>query len=223
MTYGCLDISKLCPKGAATARRLDGAGVEGVEGVERLEGVEEVDVGVDAEDWRDLEELEWIENELDFNARWLRRALGGTGTDGVPTTDDAALTGANNANANATATETTDDEGAEGGEAQDDTFNTKNSVSINEFAALAEGVATEFLAVLSFNPFAISLSAAVPAIAFVGTLVVVIIIGFAYFLRKDKAERHAMVRVDVPGPPMYTPYLIPPCPPHGQGALHSTD
>ena len=57
------------------------------------------------------------------------------------------------------------------------------------------------MAVLSFNPFSISLSAAVPAIAFVGTLIVVTIFGFVYFLRKDKAERHAMVGWDLRASP----------------------
>ena len=131
VTYGCYDISKLCPKGAATSRRLDEANEA---------GVVEVDVGIDAEEWQELEAMEWIENEHEFNAKWLRRALrrGVTlgpdkkGDDGG--IDDALLAGA----ANATSTETTDDEGADGGESHDDIFNTQNSVSINEFGALAE-------------------------------------------------------------------------------------
>jgi len=242
VTYGCYDISKLCPKGAATSRRLDEANAA---------GVVEVDVGIDAEEWQELEEMEWIENEHEFNARWLRRALrrggsatsgesGGT-TDDAGKTDDTLLAGA----ANATSTETTDDEGADGGESHDDIFNTQNSVSANEFGALAEvrrshqsrptpshspkpktvstgaplsitrrspplhsptlqpaqGIADQLVAVLSFNPFSISLSAAVPAIAFVGTLIVVTIMGFVYFLRKDKAERHAMVGWDLRASP----------------------
>jgi hypothetical protein len=49
------------------------------------------------------------------------------------------------------------------------------------------------VSVLSLNPFTISLQQAIPALILVGLLAFVIVFGAVYFIKVDKAERHAMV------------------------------
>jgi hypothetical protein len=82
-----------------------------------------------------------------------------------------------------------DDDGA----AADDEFASTSSVSECSFSSILKAIAAELTKVLSMNPFAIDLSKATAILAFVGSLIGVIIIGIIYFLRWDKDERHARI------------------------------
>ena len=83
----------------------------------------------------------------------------------------------------------TDDATDDGG-ATDDNFSTKITVGGNTFGALADAVAAEVTATLSFNPLTMDFSKAMPVLVLVSSLVFVMLTGFAYFLRWDKHDRH---------------------------------
>ena len=86
----------------------------------------------------------------------------------------------------------TDDATDDGG-ATDDEFSTKVTVGGNTFGALADAVAAEVTATLSFNPLAIDLSKAMPVLVLVSSLVFIMLTGFTFFLRWDKFDRHEAI------------------------------
>jgi hypothetical protein len=92
---------------------------------------------LDAEELRELEELEWIEDEGAFHDRWLgRRGLKGAKSGGGISGTDDATNGDDLVARNLTSNSTTYTD--DGGSA-DDIFSVKTAASINEFCALASG------------------------------------------------------------------------------------
>ena len=98
--------------------------------------------------------------------------------------------GKSNDDATAGLTLNVTDDATDDGGATDDEFSTKVTVGGNTFGALADAVAAEVTATLSFNPLTIDLSKAMPVLVLVSSLVFIMMTGFAFFLRWDKHDRH---------------------------------
>ena len=77
--------------------------------------------------------------------------------------------------------------------ASDDQLVSKNHASVRSFGTVFYSIVDEMASVLSSNPFAINLKKGVPVLALVGCLLGSIIIGFLFFLRWDKIERHEAI------------------------------
>ena len=81
----------------------------------------------------------------------------------------------------------------DGSSGSDDRFSSKKTSTVNEFGTLFSAIASEVINTLSLNPFSIDLNKAKSVLVLVGSLFGTMIIGFIYFLRWDKAERHDAV------------------------------
>ena len=76
---------------------------------------------------------------------------------------------------------------------EDDEFSHSYQVSINQFSALAEGIAEELNSVLSLDWSKVDIAKALPVIIFVSCLTGIIVIGFLFFARWDTLDRHVAV------------------------------
>ena len=175
VTYGCFDISVLCPWSGSGQRRLmaiDGSVDEADEydvPPYLLNGAGTLDAGGPMED--DGEATMW----------WSRSLRGGGGGPREKTDDLIAK------NFNRT------DDGGGDDVHEDDEFSHSYQVSINQFSALAEGIAEELNSVLSLDWSKVDIAKALPVIIFVSCLTGIIVIGFLFFKRWDKLDRHVAV------------------------------
>jgi len=178
VTYGCFDISVLCPWSGSGQRRLmaiDGSLDEADEydvPPYRLNGAGTLDAGGP------------MEEDDQAVTRWSR-LLGGGGGDGgnsPKTTDDLMAKMFNK----------TDDGGGDDAQS-DDEFSNHYQASINEFSALAEGIAEQLNTVLSLDWSKVDIAKALPVVIFVSALTGIIIIGFLFFARWDTLDRHVAV------------------------------
>ena len=196
-TFGCKDISQLCPLGKSR-RRLDATSEyvyighrnmhseqreseeeEEEEGEEENGGGryfghanrEEIGGGVGAEGG----EVEREEGQGVYNVE-IKDTSYGRHLSGTATVDDDYRASADDASTTA-----------------DDEFSSSSQASTSEFGTILAAIGAELASVLSFNPFAADLSKAVPVLAFVGALALVMLIGSIYFLKWDKLDRHEAV------------------------------
>jgi hypothetical protein len=178
VTYGCFDIGVLCPWSRSGQRRLmslDGSLDEADEydvPPYLLNGAGTLDAGGP------------MEEDDQAESRWSRLLGGGGGDGGNSTkiTDDLVAKMFNK----------TDDGGSDD-VPTDDEFSNHYQTSINEFSALAEGIEEQLNTVLSLDWSKVDIAKALPVVIFVSALAGIIIIGFLYFKRWDKHDRHIAV------------------------------
>ena len=204
VTYGCYDITVLCPAAVPSTktRRLalemddepdiyrgNGGGTLDVGGP--LEE-DEVDVEVDlsrydfsykhSSDNRHLSEIYRQLNTVGAGVGVLMAMGGGT----------VIQNGHDDLIRNTFNTSRTDDHGDDAPK-NDDTFTAVNKFNVNEFGALAEDIVAELQTVLSLNFSKVDLAKAAPVLFFVGALAGVWLLGSLLFLRWDKTDRHRLV------------------------------
>lgn len=177
VTYGCYDMSQLCPTYVAMSktsrRRLEGEGEEGsvVESSFEYDYDDAFD-GIPRHMDNEREEMEEELEEHLWHPEWheqlqLRRSLADATDDGI--------------NLNAT-----DD----GGATDDGILSTKAQSSVSEYGALLESLAAEVASTLTSNPFAnFDLAAATPILSFCGALAGVILLGVCLLMKWDAVER----------------------------------
>ena len=238
VTYGCYDITYLCPvTTSATVRRLgiddDGSDVYRGNGGGTLDvggplEEDEMDMSIDGYDFNfahisDSEVMQGLTSDksgykqqqsrtevedvslvgyhrvhnntsslvlltehLSMIYRQLRGG-GGRGSGSAGNTagghDDLILKTFNSSHA--------DDQSDDAPKEDDGTFTLKTNANVNEFSALTNAIAAEIVTVL--QPLRIDLAKAAPALAFVGCMVGIWLIGSLFFLRWDKTDRHQLV------------------------------
>ena len=75
----------------------------------------------------------------------------------------------------------------------DDQLGSTDHATVKSFGTVFYSIIAEMSTVLSVNPFAIDLKKGIPVLALVGCLLGSIIVGFLFFLRWDKIERHEAI------------------------------
>ena len=218
VTYGCYDITVLCPvatPSAATARRLwmdDGPGDYHPNGVGTLDvggplEEDEMDVSVggsgydfsyehssDKRVMLGLTETDMspLSNHLSEIYRQLYSVGAGVGVRTAVGGGSSSRNGHDDLIRNTFNTTTTDDH-SDDAPKSDDTLPIRNKFNVNEFGAFAENIFAELQTVLGLNFSQIDLAKAAPVLAFVAALTGVWLLGSLFFLRWDKSDRHRLV------------------------------
>ena len=220
VTYGCYDITVLCPATAtplATKRRLE---MDDEPGVYHRNGGGTLDVGGprDEDEWDDvllegsgydftyersnenrlmlgLTDMDMalpMFNHLSEIYRRLNSVGAGVGVLMAVGGGSSSQNGHDDVIRNTFNTSGTDDH-SDDAPKSDDIFSAVNKFNVNEFGALAEDIFAEVQTVLSLNFSQIDLAKATPVLAFVGALAGVWLLGSLFFLRWDKSDRHRLV------------------------------
>ena len=219
-TFGCFDITNLCPSSSA-GRRLDTT--DDVDNDEKLEseygGYGHVypleddsgyyyDSGYGYEDAEEemkgnvmtVEKVKRDEVEVEVEVeRWKRQ------TDKLPFLRKSLieLSGTDsNSSVNATSRGngglgTSNDDYTpstdDGPSNSDDRYSKKSQATTSEFGSVTNAILAEHSSIFSLNPFTIDLSKGKAVLAFVGCICGCILFGLCYFLRLDKLERHRYI------------------------------
>ena len=218
VTYGCYDITVLCPASTSTARtrRLE---IDDASGTYHRNGGGTLDVG-GPRDEEDEGDVVVDASGYDFNYSFSsddRRLLGLSDMDKSPSSQhlseiyrqlntvgagvgvlmaerggSVSQNGHDDLIQNTFNSSRTDDH-ADDAPKSDDTFSAFNKFNVNEFGALAEDIVAELQTVLSLNFSQINLAKATPVLVFLGALAGVWLLGSLLFLRWDKTDRHRLV------------------------------
>ena len=220
VTYGCYDITALCPATttpSARTRRLEMDEVGS--GVYHRNGGGTLDVGGprDEDDWdvfvdgsqydfnyerstedRPMLGLSGLDvSPLSRHLSEIYRQLNSVGGAGVGVLmavggGSSSQGGHDDLILHTFNTSRTDDH-SDDAPKSDDTFSIQNKLNVNEFGAFAEDIIAELQTVLSLNLSKIDLAKATPVLAFVAVMAGMWLLGSLFFLRWDKSDRHRLV------------------------------
>ena len=220
VTYGCYDITALCPATptpSARTRRLEMDDDE--PGVYHRNGGGTLDVGGprDEDDWdvfvdgsqydfnyerstedRPMLGLSGLDvSPLSRHLSEIYRQLNSVGGAGVGVLmavggGSSSQGGHDDLILHTFNTSRTDDH-SDDAPKSDDTFSIQNKLNVNEFGAFADDIIAEVQTVLSLNFSKIDLAKATPVLAFVAAMAGMWLLGSLFFLRWDKSDRHRLV------------------------------
>ena len=192
-TFGCYDINNVCPTAVRRERLLKGNEyVYNSQDHRTNAGVgDEYEYENEVEDEYECDENDVLDYDEDKNENANAYANGGKVnntnlSNRELNTQLKLMSGSGSADDYIPSA----DDGSSG---SDDRFSSKKTSTVNEFGTLFSAIASEVINTLSLNPFSIDLNKAKSVLVLVGSLFGTMIIGFIYFLRWDKAERHDAV------------------------------